>query len=135
MNSRMEVKMERKRSLGVTLFGILYIFSGLSSLFSTFSRFSYSKIIFDVVFLTVGINILRLKEWARIAVIWLNVIAFFSAVLLLCFQILMFHGDKVHGSVFWPIYKIFVYGLISIGLIILLTILFFRQPKVKEQFE
>jgi len=80
--------MERKRSMGVTTFGVLIIATCLLSLVLAFNPKPYfeiyikpygvalyiSLIVFTLLELILGFNILKLKEWARRYIVIFNII-------------------------------------------------------------
>ena len=79
--------MDKKRSIGVTIFGILTIAGGLISVFSFFDSKSFltmfirpwGMILYVLLFplavleIILGVNIFKLKEWAREYLVVLSV--------------------------------------------------------------
>ena len=115
--------MEKKRSFGVIVFGILLILIGVRNLVFLwfFKNLHWVEKIFQsllIVFFNCycGINILLLKSWAR-------TIFIFMSILLIPLSIL--------GYIFFP-FNIWILLNVPFSLAI---IYFFTRPKVKEQFE
>ena len=117
--------MEKKRSVGVTIFGWLYIVLAVLSFLPAIGGilewqgwfYVISLFIEGALFLIIGVNILRLKNWVRIFLIWLNFILM---------------GYFIIGTFFWE--PRLLMGIVSLCPILLGINYFLTRPKVKEQF-
>ncbi|GEM_PF-6827480 len=134
-------KMGKERSLGITLFGILLVYSPLQSLLLDLiiSKFSFSSkeffihwqihyseafpIALVLLFVLLGMEILRLKEWAQKCVVWFSIIELFIAIG--CLSHFLPSGNE--QTPLWSV--VWVLGKPS------LFIWFFTRPKVKKQFK
>ncbi|MGD0336517.1 MAG: hypothetical protein ABSB18_05390 [Candidatus Omnitrophota bacterium] len=135
--------MEDKRSKGITNFGMFIIICALSSLFSRLieSRLTIYPAILAILLLILGIYILKLKEWARKAIIYYSIYSIISVFFIMVAYKL---GLPLRGSDLrditatyqTPVMKIVVISVLIItNLLSLLIIYFFTRPKVKEQFK
>ena len=127
--------MEKKRSKGVTIFGWLYIIlsaCGVMSLIAAIIEWQGMFYIFAMLaqiifFLRIGRGLLKLQEWTRKWIIYLNIIV-----------ILLFISRTIWLYVSSPESRLLPIGIMAILTtvpILLLIIYFFTRPKVKEQFE
>ncbi len=72
-------KLNTKRSIGVTIFGFLYIICGLIMICDTTPKLRAAFIdwidtfLFSLLIFITGIGLLKLKEWSRIACIGINI--------------------------------------------------------------
>lgn len=117
--------MNNKRSIGVTLFGWFYIINGLAEFIEIIWHFIkpldksveelnvYGPII-GILFISIGIGLLKLKEWARIAMLILASIAIVVSPFLILSK---------------PTNNVIVILLFSCFILF-----FFTRPKLKEQF-
>ena len=122
--------MEKKRSVGVTIFGYLIIISGILAIawnwknFPVFAdaRLKNFLIICNTLLvssLIYGLGILMLKDWARKLALIVNI------VVLVAYPSLLYIW-KISGPTFAIV--------VSIGFPIAI-LYFFTRPKVKEQFK
>ncbi len=139
--------MEKKRSIGVTLFGWVIImasaFHFVTAVISTIqgisskieeipSRILIPHIAFNLllhmflgVFLIIlGLNILRLKSWARKTIICMSGIALISGVLAIIIPLLVSRRTILPSDV----------ALIPMIIISGFPLFFFTRSKIKEQF-
>ncbi len=146
--------MEKKRSLGIIICGLLAIIIGLLELYGCLEFYNWSSldkellqldslklvtfIIIAISFLVSGIFILKLRNWARILFMILMVYWVIFGLLKLFIPHII---DKILlPSTVEVVYKYFElsdlliyfiwYGLPAIG-----SIYFLTRPKVKEQFK
>jgi len=87
----------------------------------------FAMLVQIILFLGIGIGLLKLKEWARKFVIYSNIIV-----------ILLFISRIIWLYVFSPESPLMPFGIMAILTVVpilLLVIYFFTRPKVKEQFE
>ena len=143
--------MEKKRSKGVIILGI-YLFVLASAWLLGLQRqrewvsgwvkweIIISTSLFGFLFLFLGINILRLKKWARKFVIWLFLILMIRSIFIGPLYIeKRYSYDASKGLIEEP-YKVrarsvalyYIFRIIVNGGII---IFFLTRPKVKEQFK
>ena len=131
--------MEKKRSIGITLFAIYFILNGIiaipGTIVGSFLRSSMnvkSNLILDIIlailctiiFIACGIGLLKRKEWGRkLALIYPFIRAIF--ILLSIPEI-----KKIIQSMETPIW-FFSYKLV----IPIIILLYFTRSKVKEQFK
>ena len=124
----------RKRSIGVTIFGwfyILFSICGFMTLIAAILEWQGMLYIFAMLgqillFLGMGIGLLKLREWARKLVVYLNIIV-----------VLLFIARTLWLYVFTPESSLFPIGIMAIFTIVpilLLIIYFFTRPKVKALF-
>lgn len=116
--------MEKKRSVGVTMLGILIILVGLGNLLLLFTR-GYSSmriggILFNMYLIISGISILQLKNWARISIL---VISSLFALLSIISIVLFLNKDGL---------LVFLFTLVLLTCVI--VPLFFTRHNIKEQF-
>lgn len=141
--------MDKKRSIGVTIFGIIVtLFGGLPIVgllilflvsigkddivkILTLKNDSISQTLFlflaYLFFLISGIGILKLKNWARVILITLISINFIASLIGLCFSIIK--ALKGNINLFY-----IISAFISL-LIFVFVVYFFTRPKVKGQFK
>lgn len=145
---------KKKRSVGVTIVGIIAIIYGINHcifslplvpMFSSSIRqghfYQFPLIVLylmPLIYIVVGINILRLKNWARI----LGIYAALLTIILSLWQsmgtaggFLRFFvnlGKESHSDIF-PNSELFFTSYFTIPA--LLFLLFLIRPKVKEQFK
>lgn len=132
--------MEKKRSIGVTMFGwilILYSIVGLIKRALFLVNWDFHKgfpleVTSDwilVLFLIAGVGLVKLKNWGRRLVILAALIKlfFYLKSLYLAFTPAYKNATGITIS-FWISIAIF-------GIIYLLIIYYFTRPKVKEQFK
>ena len=128
----------QRRSIGVTISGILLILWGLyrfsfqvvyfdKSLFFAKDPFALRAvigIIFPLLMIIIGIGVLCLRNWARIC---------FRVMCI--FQIAISIFDLVGGILGGE--AIYIFSFLSLGVLVISTIfvIFFNHPKVKEQFK
>lgn len=123
-----ERQINKKRSTGVVVFGLLLILTPLSNILISILLYHriqqlYLSIFFSFISVISGIGILLLKEWARKLVVILATLAIFVS--LTSFFII---PEVIFKSIFKLIVNIwmFIYGS--------LLLYFFTRPKVKERF-
>lgn len=129
--------MEKKRSIGVTLFGILFIIGGLHGTIRGLNMkdwFTFYSLISSIFLLILGVNILRLKEWARKGIIYYLVITTLLGIFLLPAifkrQIKLTDIPLAQSDIsFIAIFSVAMWTIVAI-----IEIFFFTRPKVKEQF-
>ena len=159
-----EEKMEKKRSIGLTVVGILCIIYSLADVFIPvlsvkedylfeYLIASFPKHLFFIAFCLIavgktagffigGIGILRLKSWARKTVIIAAILGILSCILsgniagryLVENKVVLFPELNIQLSD----NLLFMLGFIASGffsLFYLLCIFFFTRPKVKEQLK
>ena len=119
--------MEKRRSVGVTVFGWLYIVLGVFGVLAFFQR--NSLIVFSApLSLLSGIGLLKLKEWARILTIILTIVGvLFRAIIYL--RSILLDAMPLNEALIFIIEWNFLTWIIAI-----IIIYFFTRPKVKEQF-
>jgi len=126
--------MDKKRSVGVTIFGWLYILlsiCGFITLIAAILEWQGMLYIFAMLgqillFLSMGIGLLKLREWARKLVVYLNIIV-----------VLLFITRTLWLYVFTPespLFPIGIRAIFTIAPILLLIIYFFTRPKIKALF-
>jgi hypothetical protein len=135
--------MDKKRSKGVIILGILVSLFGLSG-FQDILRegrniYVLISVLFSIVLLISGIGVLMLKSWARklllysiIPALAFNIsVNFFIIEVPKQFQHLEEHFLELHAQI--PLYEKIVpsLGFLIWGVVI---IFFLTRPKVKEQF-
>ena len=134
----------RKRSKGVTVFGIITILISISYLLPvsiafllflstsrvpvSFAGGDYSKgLILGLCWMTSAIYILKLKKWGRSSIIILNCYMIFDNMFWM-----IFNFNVVFKQATWP-------ATLTIAILNVITaicfIIFFARPKVKEQFK
>jgi len=64
--------MEKKRSVGVTIFALWGFVCLISSMAINPSKVNLSQILFSLVFILLSYNLFRLKNWSRIALFVIN---------------------------------------------------------------
>jgi hypothetical protein len=120
-----------KRSIGVTIFGMLFILDGVIKLmhclpyWKSLGWFSYYLVCLSACMLILGINILLLKEWSRKGVIFFTI---FSALI----QEFSFPLSRAFDQL-QNIQMIYSYYVAAVLWIVVITY-FFTRPKVKAQF-
>lgn len=126
--------MQKKRSIGVTILGVVHltIFSCALIRFiqptaDDFIEMLFRALIIISPFIIASIGVLMLKNWARLMYIWL----FSIAILIIFFTI----GICGMGGEYNPI-GMYICFAIFWGTILFFvsTIYFFTRPKVKQQF-
>lgn len=135
-----------KRSIGVTIFGIIFIFSSISSLLTCLINYLnlekplvFYGFIASTLLLILGINILRLREWTRKGVIYYYIIATLLGIFLSpSIKNKIIVKSQNSGSAQEEISRYIainslspIYGILTTMLIIY----FFTRSKVKEQFK
>ena len=128
--------MENKRSLGVTLFGIYFIFSALFGFIGSYLTIkiyhwiAYYNFIIFIVLLFLAINILQLKEWSRKGIIIYQIFTLLAGVFVIipASSELLSHTRMAKSGPFNYQSVIVIVGT-------LIIIYFFTRPKVKEQFK
>jgi len=143
--------MEKKRSAGVIVFGIIGIIIGLVilywfvhmlriSILYTFHRpnilsrlltlFFFSTT--GISFVVCGISILKLKNWARILIMPLMVIySILGSYITYAWIILQYPDDPILFKFVLPVGSYLVFFLAPL----IISIYFFTRSKVKEQFK
>jgi hypothetical protein len=130
--------MEKKRSVGVTVFGILFIVQSIIILILAVieylvtasygaTAFPVARLIYIILLLLVGLGLLGLKSWAEKLILFIIVPLFVIA--LPYFQFIKLKGldtPKINLARFIEAIRI-LYGM--------LLLYFFTRPKVKEQFK
>lgn len=127
--------MEKKRSKGITIFGWIYILFSVCGLMTLIAGilegqgilYIFAMLVEIILFLAIGIGLLKLKEWARKFVVYSNIIV-----------ILLFISRTIWLYVVSPESPLFPIGIMAIFTavpILLLIIYFFTRPKVREQFK
>jgi len=122
--------MEKKRSIGVTIFGWYLIISSIvyfsTLLFRTFSKGPVTEVHWNtfapliwIGAIILGKRLLKLQKWARKVLLWWFIIF----CLLTPIAILLFGASFIH------------FGQIAGIAISIVGIIYFTRPKVKEQFE
>ena len=127
----------KKRSKGVTFFGIAFLLIGIISMYVSIfgvlfvwknQVFAVPAIVCSAVFITAGIGILLLKQWARylaiISALILTLLTITRFIKCLLVKPEILHAEKLCN-------EFFVLGIIANGVILS----FFTRPKVKEQFK
>ena len=140
--------MEKKRSKGVTIFGIFFIFGSIAGLFTSgFNLFIldldktivFYTFISSILLLILGINILRLKEWARKGTIYYHIattlIGIYLSPLISNQSAIRLKNLGVTQKEIPDITTTSNFALIIPILLTLIVIYFFTRPKVKEQFK
>jgi len=129
--------MEKKRSIGVTIIGILSILGGVVGIGLNAGKLSeyphypifhiiISGLAFGMFSIFTGIGLLRLKEWARKAEIILCIL---GALLYFSLMVVLSHGS-IEDAFLAFFQRSWFKTIIAIIIIIYLT-----RPKVKEQFK
>jgi len=130
--------METKRSIGVTIFGIVEIAIGALGIIVLFLQLfppdsaKYLLVIPglpSLIFIWLGIGMLRLKPWARKAN---EKVLFVLLVIVLPLLILFFLG-LFHGNFIERLIPLFIIAVIFCA-IFYPPIYFLKHPKVKKQF-
>ena len=123
--------MEKKKPIGVTVFGIILLLSSVPFLFALLLTgpragvFFIPLIAIPLICIITGVGLLKLKNWARMMTIFISPILSF-----IFFTVPSeFLHDKLPPAIAWSI-VILEAGVISIGIIYYLT-----RPKVKEMFK
>lgn len=142
--------MEKKRSIGVTIFGILCIIFGISNIFSgiksiTLLKGGYFNIVMHFVFfgilLVSGCGLLKLKEWSRKLILFHAVlrsilrlvyssISSKKALAIIAEKYAATGIEEVPPSQGTMMVTLILPALLITGI----TIFFFTRPKVKAQF-
>lgn len=150
--------MEKRRSIGVTVFSYLGFFSGLSFIALNPLKTNLYAISFSLVIIILSYNLLKLKNFSRIALLIINMITalliLLGAIVIIVWFPLM--NAKTTNSSFitslktiyplskqmqvWksacPYFPILVpVGLLIETIYIYGSLIFFTRPKVKEQFK
>ena len=132
--------MEKKRSVGVAVFGylgiILGIFSLITGIFSGAKSPHYSGgIPSGLVMIFLSINLLRLRNWSRILLLILNCLEFI--ILTIGSLFVLFFISWEYLKTLEPQFPIFALIFFTCFLIIynLSFLIYFTRPKVKEQFK
>lgn len=146
--------MEKKRSIGVTVYSITIILFGLCTLIfvafrtilseamvfclASFPEFlhqmlmvSLSLLAFPIVCIVIGVGLLKLKNWARF-------LLFISVIILIVFGLLDIIEPRFSGFLFRHIDIIDIYDELFILIMILFIpalFFFYTHPAVKEQFK
>ena len=107
--------MEKKRSIGVVIFGVVFIFLGV--------LFILVLPLFSILYLIVGIGILMLKPFARYLAIVTAVLG------------IVVNSIKMVGLLNKNIPLQLLFALVGTYLIHLGVIYFFTRSQVKEQFK
>lgn len=137
MSENNSVELQRRRSLGITIFGWYFIVNGVSYflilLILIFSKMPVEKMLFIVnemspgpsqpliaigmIFL--GNGLLDLREWARKLTLWFSGFAIFATIISFLLDAKKFNHSYV------------IFSLI----VIVAAFYFFTRQKVKEQFK
>lgn len=156
---------DRKRSKGVTVFAVLIIAASVLSIMSLPQSWQFSSIFSNILYLVVlpasivsGIALLRLKKWARVAVIAISVIVaaetIITAPMLLSKITEIAEATTRQGyaenleegtrppvseeealAIMIPVVRVVIISMIAMSVLFnCLVILFFTRPKVREQF-
>ena len=131
--------MEKKRSIGITLFSIYFIIISVGSLiliqlkpswFISLHRYYY--VICDIALLILTVYILQLKEWARRGVIYFQIL---NVVLNLIFIVQQGMLPEKYPVATGLRVLVFISPIIALGVGAFVIIYFFTRPKIKEQFK
>ena len=128
--------MEKKRSVGVTIFSVIMIIAGIVLIFATYSvpliieSFMPTAMLSLCIIIIVGIYILKRKNWARILVLWVTSLWVIVGLLTTYSSIFKtaMPGSKL-------VVNIVADFLIWHFLPFVTTFYFFTRPKVREQFK
>jgi len=132
--------MEKKRSVGVTVFSTLFIVSAISGWARSWSHlksFGFMGVLYArlmaILLLVIAIKILQLKEWARKGIIYYYIIVSLVAIFLIPRAVSLNiitepEIDKMKLPLTVGLY-------IAILITAAVVIYFFTRPKVKEQFK
>jgi hypothetical protein len=128
--------MEKKRLVGVTVFGIVSLLVSTYLLFFMpiplygVPRFIRPLLNFSICigYIIIVINLLRLKDWARKLYLFFQILCLISASVLLYVFLVLSWGSLDIKSLLVSIVFLLLYGYL-IG-----SMYYFTRPKVKEQF-
>ena len=125
---------EKKNFIGIKILAILFILCGLPYSLLIRNEGYFFLIIIPLLYLVSGVGVLRLKNWARLLLLWIN-IPFNLFFLIFCFSICLLFPlpEAMTSATIWGIFL-----LSSAILLILLTIInqiYFTRSKIKEQFK
>ena len=131
-------KMEKKRSIGVTLFSIYFIIIGMGSLVLIYLKpnwtasHQYYYVVYNIILLVLAVYVFQLKEWARKWIIYLQIL---DVVIVSIF--LIQQGTLPANLPITPALRIFVLVSPFVALMVApaVSIYFLTRPKVKEQFK
>ncbi len=133
--------MEKKRPIGVTIFGILFLLGGIRSLpdllmrsltyFRIAKQIAISELTYNIIvcisLIISGLGLLCMKKWARYLIISLTVIFIYTGII-----------DIRNINILSPqeqaekLYGIFSYIVIVFNI---LVFCYFIRPKIKQQFQ
>lgn len=134
--------MEKKRSVSLSILGILFILNGLGG-FKTI--FLYPAIVKNLVFLTygvfytvaviiTGVGILLLRRWARIMALFFVAIKTIQLIAGIITDIPMIKKSAEFASVHPPISSLII-ATIIIFIVGCGVMYYLTRPKIKEQFK
>jgi len=134
--------MASRKPLGVTIFSVFFIATGVLSLailfsilFSVYilrrdplSLFVVPYLIPTSVLIPIGIGLLRLRKWARISIL-------VASILIVCFVSILFLLAAQRNAKFYHLHReqtsVFVVSiLVAVG-----TFSYFGNPRIKRHFE
>ena len=143
--------MEKKRSVGVTVYGVILMILGLWSmhrmrtwtipdivkfgigqcLLYPLLRGPLIKSVIHNVFFVASFSVLSLRNWARMTVLWLSFIAITNEVMYI-FGVIS--EREAYSYYVYTIMRPLYFGVMWI-LLYACIIIFFRLPTIKEQFK
>jgi len=131
--------MEKKRSIGVTIFGIIELIIGALvtiDLFWVLFGSDSAKYLFAMlnlpflIFIWLGVGMLKLKPWARKA----NIRALFALLAILLLLLILFSLGVFSGNLIARLIPLLLIAALFCA-IFYPPIYFLKHPKVKAQFE
>jgi len=142
---------ELKRPLGIKIFTVLYVFSFFDMVktvnffvfghpaFHAMQGYLVVSLLFDGVFVVLGIGIFKLQEWARRGIIWTAIIATFYGVVAGFYSVpFLINMAKSQGlernEVSGKLLSNASMGILSSLVMTLLVLWYFRLPRIKKLF-
>ena len=125
--------MKKKRSVGVTAFGIIGIILSLSFLIN----FNMGSLIWTICFLFLYFYLLKLKNWARLWLIIINGVPVVISIIINILFLFSLSGSKIAILFKNAFPKNTILALIITIIVhfyLLGFLIFFTRSKVKEQF-
>ncbi len=131
--------MEKKRSVGVTVFGCIGLCGAILDVFwSLFNiqNLNLFLLFIGLIFIFLSYNLLRLKNWSRTLLLRVNIITAFAMTIVVVLILFILPIKDIIGEFKRRGYFLYTSILFSITFIYTCSfIYFFTRPKVKEQFK
>ena len=147
--------MKKKRSVGVTIFAIFYIITGLllgivyvsAAISMSYNDFKNSPLVYSLLILLFivcpflvaisNVAVLFFKEWARkvnLVAVWL--FTYVGIYTCLCYMgYIIFSKTSFPAHIYWTRILVGTLGTLVFLVICIRSFILFTRPKVKEQFK